>query len=47
MQKHNITNNRKDFSVVSTAKKTQVAMMTLAPGEPSGPMGRRLIEVSV
>src|SRR5579872_5054998 len=38
MQKHNINNNRKDFSVVSTAKKTQVAMMTLAPGEASGPM---------
>lgn len=37
MRKHNISNIREFFSVVETAKRTQVAMMTLAPGEASGP----------
>ena len=39
MQKHNINNDRGFFNVVSTAKRTQVAMMTLSPGEASGPKG--------
>jgi mannose-6-phosphate isomerase-like protein (cupin superfamily) len=37
MQKHNINANRGYFSVLQTAKRTQVAMMTLRPGEASGP----------
>jgi mannose-6-phosphate isomerase-like protein (cupin superfamily) len=37
MKKHNIHDNRNFFSVLETAKRTQVAMMTLGPGEASGP----------
>ena len=37
MRKHNISNNRRYFSVIETTSHTQVAMMTLAPGEASGP----------
>lgn len=37
MKKHNINGNRNFFSVLETAKRTQVAMMTLGPGEASGP----------
>ena len=37
MEKHNINNNRSYFSVLQTADRTQTAMMTLHPGEASGP----------
>ena len=37
MQKHNIHNHREFFSVLQTADRTQVATMTLKPGEASGP----------
>lgn len=37
VDKHNIKNNRSYFSVLQTADRTQVATMTLAPGEASGP----------
>ena len=37
MRKHNISKNRRYFSVIETTLHTQVAMMTLAPGEASGP----------
>ncbi|MBV8150507.1 MAG: cupin domain-containing protein [Candidatus Eremiobacteraeota bacterium] len=37
MDKHNIKGNRAFFSVLQTAERTQTAMMTLAPGQASGP----------
>lgn len=38
MQKRSIVGNREYFTVLQTAQRTQTAVMTLQPGETSGPM---------
>ncbi|MBV8601324.1 MAG: cupin domain-containing protein [Candidatus Eremiobacteraeota bacterium] len=38
LKKYNITQNRQFFSILQTSERTQTAMMTLKPGEASGPL---------
>ena len=38
LKKYNITRNRQFFSILQTSERMQTAMMTLGPGEASGPL---------